>query len=108
MLRWPFCQLHGIVTPTMTDNEDRGVWQGSGDGRTIHILGRKLPLPRSRGLRIAIGIVLVILGIFGFLPILGFWMIPLGLLILSYEFATVRRWRRQLAVRWGRWREERR
>jgi hypothetical protein len=54
-----------------------------------------------------LGVVLVILGIFGFLPILGFWMIPLGLLVLSYEFATVRRWRRKLEVSWGRWRNGR-
>ena len=70
----------------------------------IHVFGRTVRLPRSRALRIAIGIALVILGFFGFLPILGFWMIPLGLLVLSYEFATVRRWRRRLAVSWGRWR----
>jgi hypothetical protein len=31
-------------------------------------------------------------------------MIPLGLLVLSYEFATVRRWRRRAVVRWERWR----
>jgi len=42
----------------------------------------------------------VILGIFGFLPVLGFWMIPLGLLVLSYEFAAVRRGRRRLQVWW--------
>jgi hypothetical protein len=70
--------------------------------RDIEIFGRKLPLPASRGARILIGILLVMLGIFGFLPILGFWMIPLGLLVLSYEFAAVRRWRRRLAVWWER------
>jgi hypothetical protein len=46
--------------------------------------------------------VLVILGLFGFLPILGFWMIPLGLIVLSYDFASVRRARRRTAVRFGR------
>jgi hypothetical protein len=44
----------------------------------------------------------MVLGCFGFLPVLGFWMIPLGLLILSYEFARVRRWRRRAAVWWER------
>jgi hypothetical protein len=77
------------------------------EGRAIHLFGRTIKLPRSRALRIAIGVVLIIFGIFGFLPILGFWMIPLGLLVLSYEFATVRRWRRRLIVRWARWRDNR-
>ncbi|MDH3474825.1 MAG: hypothetical protein OEM59_14165 [Rhodospirillales bacterium] len=30
----------------------------------------------------SVGILLVVGGIFGFLPILGFWMIPLGLLVI--------------------------
>jgi hypothetical protein len=91
----------------MTDAKDRHATRSHEGGRAIHLLGRTIRLPRSRALRIAIGVVLVILGIFGFLPILGFWMIPLGLLVLSYEFATVRRWRRKLEVSWGRWRNGR-
>ena len=70
--------------------------------RKISLLGRQFDLPRSRGLRIAIGVGLVIFGIFGFLPVLGFWMIPLGLLVLSYEIAKVRRWRRRLVVWWAK------
>ncbi len=57
-----------------------------------------LPLPRSRILRILIGVLLVIGGLFAFLPILGFWMIPLGLLVLSIDIPRVRRWRRRFAV----------
>jgi len=75
--------------------------------RKITVFGREFTMPRSRGLRIAIGVLLVICGIFGFLPILGFWMIPLGLLVLSYEFATVRRWRRRAVVWWERRRRPR-
>ena len=74
------------------------------DGRkapTISILGRSFTMPQSRRARIAIGSVLVVLGMFGFLPVLGFWMIPLGLLVLSYEFATVRRWRRRFELWWA-------
>jgi hypothetical protein len=70
--------------------------------RTIRLFGRSVRMPRSRNQRIAIGVALVVLGCFGFLPILGFWMIPLGLVVLSYEFATIRRWRRNVAVWWGR------
>ena len=70
---------------------------------SIRIFGRELPLPRSRPLRIALGVLLILLGFLGFLPVLGFWMIPLGLLVLSYEFAVVRRWRRRFVVWWERW-----
>lgn len=54
-------------------------------------------------MRIGLGIALVSGGLLGFLPILGFWMIPLGLLVLSADIALVRRWRRVLQVRWERW-----
>lgn len=73
--------------------------------RPIVILGRSVKLPQSRRLRITIGFCLIFFGTFGFLPILGFWMVPLGFLVLSYEFATVRRWRRRLVVRWERRRQ---
>jgi xanthosine utilization system XapX-like protein len=69
---------------------------------TVSILGRKITMPRSRILRVTIGVALAILGLFGFLPILGFWMVPLGLLILSYDIVAVRRLRRKTAVWWHR------
>ena len=68
--------------------------------RKITLFGRDFVLPQSRFLRITIGVLLVIFGILGFLPVLGFWMIPLGLLVLSYEFAAVRRLRRRTVVWW--------
>jgi hypothetical protein len=74
--------------------------------RKILVLGREIPMPRSRAARIAIGVVLIFGGLLGFLPILGFWMVPVGLLVLSYEFAAVRRWRRWSQVRWERWRRK--
>lgn len=70
--------------------------------RKITIFGREFTMPRSRGSRIAVGVLLVAGGILGFLPVLGFWMIPLGLLVLSYEFAMVRRHRRRFVVWWQR------
>ena len=57
-----------------------------------------------RWVRITVGICLIIGGMFGFLPILGFWMIPLGVIVLSYDLSFVRRWRRRLEVYWLRWR----
>lgn len=64
----------------------------------IRIGGRAIPMPASRWVRIALGSTLVVFGLLGFLPILGFWMVPLGLLILSMDLAFVRRWRRRTAV----------
>ena len=68
----------------------------------IRIFDRHFHLPQSKAVRIGIGILLVIGGFIGFLPVLGFWMIPLGLLVLSIDLPIVRRWRRQLTVWWHR------
>ncbi|MCP3055661.1 hypothetical protein [Aurantimonas marianensis] len=76
-------------------------------GQRISLFGRELPLPASRSWRIALGSALVGGGILGFLPILGFWMIPLGLLVLSVDLIFVRRWRRRTTVKWGRSRSPR-
>lgn len=59
-------------------------------------------LPKSKNMRLAIGISLLIGGIFGFLPILGFWMLPLGLLVLSVDSKEIRRFRRRLDVKFVR------
>lgn len=68
---------------------------------------RGFRLPRSRHLRIVSGVALVAGGLLGFLPILGYWMIPLGLIVLSVDFAWARRGRRRLEVWWGRRRSRR-
>ncbi|MVA97458.1 hypothetical protein GN330_09375 [Nitratireductor sp. CAU 1489] len=77
------------------------------DGTTskpsFRFYGRTVPMPRSRLARIVVGGVLVFLGLFfGFLPVLGYWMVPLGLLVLSYDIAAIRRLRRRLVVWWER------
>jgi hypothetical protein len=59
-------------------------------------------LPRGRRQRIALGVVLIAGGLLGFLPILGFWMIPLGFAVLSVDLPWMRRRRRRLVVWWGR------
>ncbi len=69
---------------------------------SVSLMGKRIPIPRSRLARIGGGCMLVVLGLFGFLPVLGFWMIPLGLLILSYDIAFVRRQRRKVTVWWNR------
>ena len=44
------------------------------------------------GLRLLLGLVLVCGGVLGFLPILGFWMIPLGISIMAMDWRIVRSW----------------
>jgi hypothetical protein len=57
--------------------------------------GREFPLPHSQAVRITIGVFLIIIGLLGgWLPILGYWMVPAGLLILSVDIPAVRRGRR--------------
>lgn len=66
-----------------------------------------ITLPGNPAVRIGLGILLILCGIVGFLPILGFWMVPLGLLVLSVDVPAVRRFRRRMEVKWGRWRQRR-
>lgn len=56
-------------------------------------------LPRNRIVRISLGVALVIVGgLFGFLPLIGYWMVPLGLIILATDIPIIRRWNRRMAV----------
>jgi len=67
------------------------------------IRARKANLPRTRLGRTLLGLAFLLGGIFSFLPVLGIWMLPLGLVILSVDWAFVRRWRRQAEVKLSRW-----
>ena len=52
-------------------------------------------LSAPRVLRVLVGLLLVIGGVLGFLPVLGFWMVPLGLLVIFFDVPWVRGlWRR--------------
>lgn len=63
-------------------------------------LGRfSIDLPRNRFVRIGLGVALVLLGgLFGWLPVLGYWMVPLGLLVLASDSAPIRRFNRRMSV----------
>ncbi|WP_313615437.1 hypothetical protein [Agrobacterium sp.] len=59
-------------------------------------------MPKSRYGRIAAGSLLVAGGLLGFLPVLGFWMLPLGIIVLSHDLHIVRRSRRRITIWWAR------
>jgi hypothetical protein len=68
---------------------------------------RRVGLPGSPAMRIGIGILLVAGGLVGCLAILGGWLIPPGVMGLSVDIPAVRRLRRRIVVKWGRWRQSR-
>ncbi|RLQ88024.1 hypothetical protein [Notoacmeibacter ruber] len=76
--------------------------------RTFDLFGRSVAIPRSRPGRLILGWALVAGGALGFLPVLGFWMIPLGLTVLSIDNPRMRRTRRRFVSWFGRWRNARR
>jgi hypothetical protein len=47
--------------------------------------------PSSRLVRIPLAILLVVGGVFSFLPILGLWMLPLGLLLIAQDVPFLQR-----------------
>lgn len=83
--------------------------------RRFPVLRRSIAVIETRPgvlLRVPLAILLMAGGLLGFLPILGFWMIPLALLILAIDLPLLRpgvttamiRGRR----RWTLWRRARR
>lgn len=67
--------------------------------------------PGSRFVRIPLGFVLVLGGIFSFLPVLGIWMLPLGLLLLALDLpflqTPVSGSITRVERRWSTWRRSR-
>jgi hypothetical protein len=61
--------------------------------------------PSASWLRVPLGVLLILGGLLGFLPILGFWMLPLGVALLSLDVALLRRpTARAIVVGERRWR----
>lgn len=46
--------------------------------------------PQSRWIRLPLGLLLIVGGVFGFLPILGFEFIPIGLLLIAQDIPFLR------------------
>ncbi len=64
--------------------------------------------PDRRALRVAVAILLIAASLFWFLPILGLWMLPLGLLLLAEDCPPLRRRLVQVLQRIELWWEARR
>jgi len=47
--------------------------------------------PKLIWLRLPLGLALICGGLVGFLPVLGFWMVPLGVILLAQDFPPVER-----------------
>lgn len=65
--------------------------------RTIRIVARVRHWTRGHvpfGLRLPLGLVIIAGGFLGFLPILGFWMIPVGIAVAALDVAPMWRWAR--------------
>ncbi len=71
--------------------------------RYIKFAGLNVRVPAHPIVRAVLGIALVLGGVFSFLPILGLWMLPLGLIMLSIDSAWIRKFRRKSEIRLGRW-----
>lgn len=73
----------------------------------LMIAGKGIPMPKSRLGRVALGSGLMAGGLLGFLPILGFWMLPLGFVILAEDIPLVRRQKRRIGIWWEKRRRRR-
>ncbi len=67
--------------------------------------------PGSTWVRIPTGVLLIIGGLLSFLPILGIWMLPLGLLLLAQDVPFLKRPTSRAMIRlerrWVEWRRRR-
>lgn len=90
------------------DQQGEDVVHGVEPKHRIKLFGKTLPLPQSVLFRRILGGGLIVGGVFSFLPVLGVWMLPLGLIILSRDSRRIRRMRRKSEVGMlRRWREHR-
>jgi hypothetical protein len=69
----------------------------------VRVGSYRVKLPRTKAGRRVLGGSLVAGGVLSFLPVLGLWMLPVGLVVLSHDSAGVRRFRRVSEVRVIRW-----
>ena len=102
---------------TVTDIDDKRLH------RQLEKLEQQLPAPVARSLRwlrdpaviwvrVPVAILLMLGGIFSFLPIFGLWMLPIGLILLAQDIPFLKRPTGRTLVwierRWVEWRRKRR
>lgn len=78
----------------------------------LHRTLKWLREPQSAWVRIPVGALLIVGGIFSILPLLGAWMLPLGLILLAQDIPFLRRPLRRALIwgerHWIRWKLRRR
>ena len=78
----------------------------------LHGALRWLREPGAGWVRIPVGVLLILGGVFSILPLLGIWMLPLGLILLAQDIPFLRRPLRRALIwaerRWIRWKLRRR
>ena len=106
--------------------DDAAVQDASTEAKTERILQRRLDKaqqylpsilaewvahlrqPSASWVRVPLGILLILGSVFSFLPVLGLWMLPLGLVLLSLDIALLRRPTARMLVAGERWWNRRR
>ena len=88
---------------------DRQFWMLS---KNIPLIGGPMGAVRPGGraslLRIPVGLALIVGGVFSFLPGLGLWMLPLGLLLLAVDVPVLRRPASTMTIRGRRYLQRKR
>jgi hypothetical protein len=64
--------------------------------------------PQAKWVRLPVGFALIAGGVFGFLPILGIWMLPIGALLVGEDIPPVRRATLRVLGHLQRWWDARR
>ncbi|MDA8252391.1 MAG: hypothetical protein M0Z28_24935 [Rhodospirillales bacterium] len=64
--------------------------------------------PEAKWVRLPLGVALIAGGLFGFLPVLGIWMLPVGALLVGEDIPPVRRATLRVLGRLQRWWDARR
>ena len=59
--------------------------------------------PHLKWLRVPVAALFILGGLLGFMPVLGFWMIPIGVVLLVDDIPGIKRPAFRLWVRLGRW-----
>ena len=88
--------------PRPHDTRREPAGRGSDRERRLELLIRRLPArlqsivrwlrqPSVRWVRIAAAVLLMLGGVFSILPVLGLWMLPLGLVLLAEDVRPLRR-----------------